>query len=50
MKQNLFTELMLYFDVCRTWKEVVQKDCEACKLNREVAMDRSRWRKLIKND
>jgi len=29
----------------RTWTEVVQKDC---KLNRQDAMDRSRWKKLIK--
>jgi len=32
----------------RTWKEVVQKDCQARKLNREDAMDRGRWKKLIK--
>ena len=56
----------------RTWREVVQKDCRARKLNRELvswsltsllqhkygyirdglnredAMDRSRWKKLIK--
>jgi len=25
------------------------KDCQACRLNREDAMDRSRWRKLIKD-
>jgi len=31
----------------RMWREVVQKDCQACKLNREDAMDRSRWKKLI---
>jgi len=31
----------------RTWREVVQKDCEACQLNREDAMDCSRW--LIKD-
>ena len=31
-----------------TWPEVVQKDCQACKLNREHAMDNSRWKKLIK--
>ena len=24
----------------RTWKEVVQKDCHACNLNKEDAMDR----------
>ena len=33
----------------RTWREVVQKDCEAHKLNREDDMDHSRWRKLIKD-
>jgi len=31
----------------RTWREVVQKDCQARNLNREDAMDRSRWNKLI---
>ena len=28
--------------------EVVKEDCLARKLNREDAMDRSKWRKLIK--
>jgi len=32
----------------RTWKEVVQKDCQARILNSEDAMDRGRWKKLIK--
>jgi len=31
-----------------TWTEVVQKDCQARNLNREDAMDRGRWKKLIK--
>ena len=31
----------------RTCREVVQKDCQARKLNREDAMDHRRWRKLI---
>ena len=31
----------------RTWKEVVQKDCQARNLNKD-AMDRSRRKKLIK--
>ena len=31
----------------RTWIEDVQKDCQARKLNRQDAMDRSRWRKQI---
>jgi len=32
----------------RTWKEVVQKDYQARTLNKEDAMDRGRWKKLIK--
>ena len=32
----------------RTWREVVQKDCQAHNLNREDAVDRVRWKKLIK--
>jgi len=32
----------------RTWKEVVQKDCQAHNLNKDDAMDRGRWKKLIK--
>jgi len=32
----------------RTWREVVQKDYQPCILNREDAMDRGRWKKLIK--
>jgi len=31
-----------------SWREVVQKDCQARNLNREDAMDRGRWKKLIK--
>ena len=33
-----------------TWREAVQKDCQARKLNREDAMDHSRWRKQMKDD
>jgi len=33
----------------KTWTEIMQKDCEARKLNREYAMDRSRWRRMIKD-
>ena len=33
----------------RTWREVVKEDRQARKLNTEDAMDRSRWRKLIKD-
>jgi len=33
----------------RTWREVVEKDCQARTLNEEDAIDRSKWRKLIKD-
>ena len=33
----------------RTWREVVREDCQARKLNKEDAMDRCKWRKLIKD-
>jgi len=33
----------------KTWREIVKKDCQARKLNREDAMERSRWRKSIKD-
>jgi len=33
----------------KTWRKVAQKDCQVHKLNREDAVNRSRWRKLIKN-
>jgi len=33
----------------KTWREIVDKDCQARKLNKEDAMDRKRWRKLIKD-
>jgi len=32
----------------RSWREVVEKDCQARKLNKEDAVDRSKWRRLIK--
>ena len=32
-----------------TWIRVVEKDCQACTLNKEDAIDRSRWRKLMKD-
>ena len=31
----------------KTWREVVQEDCQARKLNKEDAMDRCKWRKKI---
>ena len=33
----------------RTWTEVVREDCQARKLNKEDAVDCSKWRKLIKD-
>jgi len=32
----------------KTWKEVVCEDSQARKLNKEDAMDRCKWRKVIK--
>ena len=32
----------------KTWKELVREDCQACKLNKEDAVDRCKWRKVIK--
>ena len=32
----------------RTWKEVVREDCQGRKLNKEDAMDRCKWKKVIK--
>jgi len=34
----------------KTWREIVEKDCQARKLNREEAMDRNRRRKQIRDD
>ena len=34
----------------KTWTEIVQKDCQAHKLNGEDVMDRSRWKKQMKDD
>ena len=33
----------------RTWREVVLEDCQARKLNKEDAVDRCKWRKMIKD-
>jgi len=32
----------------RSWKEVVQKDCQGHNLHKEDAMVRGRWKKMIK--
>ena len=34
----------------KTWREIVEKDCQAHKLNREDAADHNRWRKEIRDD
>jgi len=34
----------------KTWREIVEKDCQTRKLNREDAKDRNRQRKQIRND
>jgi len=34
----------------KTWREIVEKYCQARELNREDAMDRNRWRKEIRDD
>jgi len=31
----------------KTWREIVEKDCQACKLSREDAIDHNRWRKQM---
>jgi len=31
----------------RTWKEIVREDCQTRKLNKEDAVDRCKWRKVI---
>ena len=33
----------------RTWRGVVCEDCQARKLNKEDAVDRCKWRKVIKD-
>jgi len=34
----------------KTWRQIVEKDCQARKLNREDVMDHNRWRKQIRDD
>ena len=34
----------------KTWRKIVEKDCQVRGLNREDAMDRSRWMKQIRDD
>jgi len=34
----------------KIWREIVDKDCQAHKLNREDAVDLNRWMKQIRDD
>jgi len=34
----------------KTWREIMEKDCHALKLNKEDAVDHNKWRKQIKDD
>ena len=33
----------------RTWREVVREDCQGHKMNKMDAIDRCKWRKMIKD-
>jgi len=34
----------------KTWREIVEKDCQARELNREDVMDHNRWMKQKRDD
>ena len=34
----------------KTWREIVEKDCQTRKLNKDDTMDHKRWRKQIRDD
>jgi len=34
----------------KTWREIVEKDCQVRELNREDAVDRIRWMKQIRDN
>jgi len=34
----------------KTWREIVEKECQVRKLNKEDAIVRKRWRKQIRDD
>jgi len=34
----------------KTWREIVEKDCQARKLNKEGVMDNKRWRRRMRDD
>lgn len=33
----------------KTWSEVIEKDCQTQQIHGEHAVDRSKWKKLIKD-
>jgi len=33
----------------KTWREVIEKDCQTRQICKKDAMDRRKWRKLIKD-
>jgi len=36
-------------DEKKTCREIVEKDCQACRVNREDVVDRNRWMKQIRD-
>jgi len=34
----------------KAWREIVEKDCQACKWIRKDATNHNRWRKQIRDD
>jgi len=41
---------LMLCDVLSFLSEIVEKDCQSCKLNKEDAIDRKRWRMQIRDD
>jgi len=50
VKQEKMYMEMHFSRMQNTWREIVEKDCQACKLNRGDAMDHIRWMKQIRDD
>jgi len=56
LSRRISVEVSVWLLVClnsrpkKTWREIVEKDCQARKLNREDAVDRNRWRKQIREN
>ena len=47
LQSHVIVFVLVHCSIPRTWREVVEEDCQARKLNNEDAVDYSRWRKLI---